>query len=85
MDHLRPNAEVISRRLDSGAVLVHIPSSRIFELNETGSMIWELLRESLDPAQITQRLIAEFEISESEAGDQVQKLLGQLRAEGLVA
>jgi len=42
-DSLKPAPEVLARRLPGGAVLVHMRTNRIFELNETGARIWELL------------------------------------------
>ena len=45
---LRPNPEVIAKRLDQTTVLVDISTSRIFELNETGTRIWELLGQGLN-------------------------------------
>jgi len=82
---LRPNPDVISKRLDSGAVLVHIPTSRIFELNETGTLVWDLIGAGSTPAQITSQLVKSFEVDEVQAADEVTSLVEQLRAEGLLA
>ncbi len=85
MTDVRPVADVISRRLDSGAVLVHVATSRIFELNETGRVIWEQLGRGLSPSEIAAQLVREFDVDETEAGNQVSNLLEQLCAEGLLA
>ena len=61
---LRPNAEVIAKRLDLTTVLVDISTSRIFELNETGTRVWELLGQGLNVERIVQHLASEFEIAE---------------------
>ena len=82
---LRPNPEVIAKRLDQTTVLVDISTSRIFELNETGTRIWELLGQGLDVEQIVQRLVSEFEVEDSQAAEELKKLLSQLRDQGLVA
>jgi hypothetical protein len=82
---LRPNPEVIAKRLDQTMVLVDISTSRIFELNETGTRIWELLGQGLDVEQIVQRLVSEFEVEDSQAAEELKKLLSQLRDQGLVA
>ena len=42
---LPSNAEVIAKRLNQASVLVDIPKSGIFELNETGTRIWDLVGE----------------------------------------
>jgi hypothetical protein len=82
---LRPNPEVIAKRLDQTTVLVDISTSRIFELNETGTRIWELLGQGLDAEHIAQQLVLEFEVADSQAAEEVSKLLSQLQNEGLVA
>jgi hypothetical protein len=82
---LRPNPEVIARRLDQTTVLVDISTSRIFELNETGTRIWELLGQGLNGEQIVQHLVSEFEVEDSKAAEELKTLLSQLRDQGLVA
>jgi hypothetical protein len=81
---LRPNSDVIAKRLDQVSVLVHIPTNRIFELNETGSRVWEMIGESLNPDQIVQRLADEFDVEEAQVADEVNELLTRLRNEGLL-
>jgi hypothetical protein len=82
---LRPNPEVIAKRLDQATVLVDISTSRIFELNETGTRIWELLGQGLNVEQIVQHLVSEFEVEDSQAAEELKTLLFQLRDQGLVA
>lgn len=82
---MRPNSDVIAKRLDQTSVLVHIPTNRIFELNETGSRVWEMIGESLSADQIVQRLADEFDVEEAQAADEVNELLTRLRNEGLLS
>jgi len=81
---LRRNSDVISKRLDQTSVLVHIPTNRIFELNETGSRVWEMIGENLNADQIVRRLVDEFEVEEAQAAGEVTELLTRLRDEGLL-
>jgi hypothetical protein len=81
---MRRNPEVIAKRLDNATVLVDVPTSRIFELNETGTRIWELLGEGLDADNIMRHLVDEFEVEHAQAENEVKKLLALLRAEGLL-
>ena len=82
---LGPNPEVIAKRLDQAAVLVHIPTNRIFELNKTGTRVWELLGQGLDPDHIVRQLVQRFEVEPGRAADAVASFLAQLRTEGLLA
>ena len=81
---LKPAAQVLARRLPGGAVLVHLGTNRIFELNETGAKVWELLSEGLDRSQILQRLIGEFEVEPAQAAADLSSVLDHLEREGLL-
>jgi hypothetical protein len=82
---LHPNPEVIAKRLDQVSVLVHIPTNRLFELNETGTRIWEMISEGLDVDHIVEHLINEFDIEEARAADEAKELLVRLQNEGLLS
>lgn len=82
--HLRPSPDAIAKHLDRAAVIVHIPTNRIFELNEPGGRVWELLGQGLDVDTIILRLVEEFEVEEARATNEVQNLLIDLRTEGLL-
>ena len=84
-DLTRPNPEVLAKRLDESTVLVDIGTNRIFELNESGTRVWELLDQGLNTDRIVQRLIDEFDVEDEQAAGDVKKLLSQLEAEGLLA
>lgn len=81
---LKPATQVLARRLPGGAVLVHLGTNRIFELNETGAKVWELLSEGLDNGQILQRLIEEFAVEPALAAADLRTVLEQLEREGLL-
>ena len=81
---LRPSPEVISKRLDEATVLVHIPTNRIFELNETGTRVWELLGQGLDINTIVGFLVEEFDVDKARASNEVNDLLIQLRTKDLL-
>jgi len=82
---LRPNPDVVAKRLDEATVLVHIPTNRIFELNETGSRVWELLGQEVDSDRIVQHLIDEFDVESNQAASEVNDLLVRLQKEGLLS
>ena len=81
---LRPSPAVISKRLDEATVLVHIPTNRIFELNETGTRVWELLGQGLDTNTIVGFLVEEFDVDKARASHEVNDLLIQLRTKDLL-
>jgi hypothetical protein len=81
---LRPDPEVISKRLEGVTVLVHIPTNRIFELNETGSRVWELLGQGLGVDRIVHHLVDEFQVDDVRAADEANGFLVRLRTAGLL-
>lgn len=81
---LRPQPDVVSRRLDDRTVLVNLRTNRIFELNRTGARFWELLGEGSSEAQIVEGLIAEFEVPKEEVEREVRGLIDSLLDEGLI-
>jgi len=82
---LRPSPDVIAKRLDETTVLVHIPTNRIFELNETGTRVWEMLDQGLDADRIARSLIDDFDVEAVQAVDEVNSLLLRLQNEGLLS
>jgi len=80
----RPAAEVVARRLGQAGVLVHLSTNQIFELNETGMRIWDLVGEGLPTDRIPARLTSEFSVGEAEALADVRTLLRELAVAGLV-
>jgi Coenzyme PQQ synthesis protein D (PqqD) len=83
-ERLRPSPDVVSRRLDGAGVLVHLPTNRIFELNETGIRIWELLSDGRDHAGVVNHLVEEFDVDAERAGRELNDLLHRFQREGLI-
>ena len=80
----RSSPDVVSRHLGSGAVLVHLPSNQIFELNETGTAIWELLSQGAAPEQAANRLVERFDIDREAALAEIRSLASQFVESGLL-
>jgi hypothetical protein len=80
-----PSPGVVGRDMGGAAVLIHLDSNRIFELNPTGARIWAHLKDGCDTQQIAERLRTEFHgvPAETLAGT-VDELLASLEREGLI-
>lgn len=82
-----PLATVVFQRIDDGAVLFAPATEIYFGLNEVGARVWELLppvSDSLD-ALCAQLAVAYPGVESAVLRADVEELLGQLLAEGLVA
>ena len=80
----RPSPDVVFRRLVDQAVLVHMETNRVYELNLTGARIWELLEDGVSGESIVTTLIDEFDADPGQLRNEVDAILGELAAEGLV-
>lgn len=81
---LKPVPHVLARRMPGGTVLVNLESNRIFELNETGARVWELMAAGLERDGIVERLVQEFAVDSVRASSEVDSLLAHLVGEGLL-
>jgi len=81
---IRPDRNVIARRVDAGTILIHLRTNRIYELNATGTRIWEMLGSGCDTAGMCSTLRQEFDVEEAEADRAIEETLAMLLAEGLI-
>lgn len=68
--------------IERNAVLLDPRTRRMFDLNRTGTVVWEVIDEGIEAA--ISRVVSIFEIGESQARDDVEALLRQLVEAGLV-
>jgi hypothetical protein len=81
---IRLNPDVIARHLGESAVLVHLPTNRVFELNHTGARVWDLIGEGLPFDKIVQKLVEEFDMDVDGVTADVTDLIAWLRDEELI-
>jgi Coenzyme PQQ synthesis protein D (PqqD) len=81
---LWPAADVVSRRLDDQVVLVNLRTNLIYELNETGARLWELLAEGCDRSEVERRMLQEFDVTEDTLRTEIDGLVSSLLTAGLV-
>ncbi len=76
--------DVLSRDLDGEAVLLDLRSGHYFGLNSTGSLVWSMLRDGLEPDAMAQRLAGEYEIDLARARADVEAFISTLFERGLL-
>ena len=73
----------LRRRLDDEEIVVDLEKGEFYGLNTTAARILELWREGVrEPADITDRLVEEFDVGHDEAEAAVKGLLDEARAAG---
>ena len=70
--------------MGGSAVLIHLESNRVFELNSTGARIWTMIESGLDHDEICSRLQKEFGQPAAEIQASVDELLTSLQRENLI-
>jgi hypothetical protein len=75
--------EVISQEVSGETVLLDLDSENYFGLDEVGTRIWQLIKETNDLAAIYQTLLAEYDVSEERLQQDLDTLLGEITKLGL--
>lgn len=75
---------VLHQELGGETVLLNLDTEHYFGLDEVGTRIWQLLAERLAPGVIVGRLLDEYEAQEEQVRADVQRLVGELVAAGLI-
>ena len=85
MSPVKPNPNVLFRRLGDEIVLFHLETDRFYELNGTAARFWELLNSGHDVAQARQQLLEEFVVDPNQIASEAETLLNSLRQESLIS
>ncbi len=78
-------SEVLAAHLGDEAVLLDLAAKRYYRLNESAAVVFRALEEGEGRDAAIRRLVAAFEVCESDAASAVDALLADLAARGLVA
>ena len=81
--------ELIKRDIAGDIILVPVgksmlDSNGLFVLNELGAFIWDLLPEAENEADICQKILAEYDISEEEVAKDVAEFMQALKKMNIV-
>lgn len=80
-----PSPGVVFKRLDQRMVLLRLATNQVFELNDTGARIWEMLDAGAGEDEILERLTAEFDVTADRMRQDMDTLLKELKAQGLIS
>jgi hypothetical protein len=76
--------EVISQEVSGETVLLDLESENYFGLDEVGTRIWQLIKESGDLRAICNTLLEEYEVGEERLQTDLESLLGEISGLGLI-
>ena len=81
---ITPSPEVISQEVSGETVLLDLQSENYFGLDEVGTRIWQLIKETNDLQAIYQTLLEEYDVSEERLQQDLDTLLGEISGLGLI-
>ena len=79
------SAEVLCQEVNGEMVLLDLRSESYFGLDPTGTRIWQLLESGLTVQEMIEQMRAEYDVDEKTLRADVEKLLNELSAAGLVS
>ena len=81
---IRPTPDAVSRLVGGETIVLDFASNRFFTLDEVGGRIWELIAERGTFGGILEGVVAEFDVEPGLAKADLERLLSELAARGLV-
>jgi hypothetical protein len=83
--NVKPNPNVLFKRLGDEMVLFHLDTDHFYELNGTGARFWELLSAGHDAVRVRDHMLDEFAVDPDQFAREAEALLASLRREDLVS
>jgi hypothetical protein len=81
---LKPNPNVLFKRLGDEIILFHLDTDRFYELNGTAARFWELIAGGSDSTQVRQQMMKEFAVEANEFDAEAKAFLASLQKEDLI-
>jgi len=75
---------VVFRNLAGESVLLNLSTSTYFGLDAVGTRLWHLITEQSSIASVIETLLAEYDVDEPRLQKDVEALIDQLLAKGLL-
>jgi len=72
------------KKLASGAIVLDLEKGEFFTLNDTAALIWEGFVAGKDKGAIVSSIVAAYEVSEGEARQDMDEVIGLLVREGVL-
>ena len=76
--------DVISQEVSGETVLLDLESENYFGLDEVGTRIWQLIKETNDLSSIYNTLLGEYEVSGERLQQDLTVLLSEIEGLGLI-
>jgi hypothetical protein len=81
---VRRTGEMIEAEVDGELVALHVDNGTCYGFNGTATRIWALLEQPRRFSELKAELLQEFDVDPATCEDQLNDLLDELAADGLV-
>jgi glycerophosphoryl diester phosphodiesterase len=85
MGNYEPSPSAVFRQIDDQIIALNLETGEYFTMNEMAARMWTVLTETGSLEATVEVIISEFEVSAEEAGKDLEGLIAELRAQGLLA
>jgi hypothetical protein len=82
---VRRTGQLMESRIDDDLVALNVDQGVCYGFNATAARIWDLTETPIRLSELHLRLLAEFDVDPGTCAAEVQRLLGQLQDDGLIA
>jgi hypothetical protein len=72
------------REVDDEAVILSMPTGEMFELNATGTRVWQLIQQPVTVGELRDRLVESYDVDPETCLRDLLQLLQDLAARGLI-
>ncbi len=80
-----PNtAEVAAKVLDGEAILINLSTGTYFSIDKVGCRIWEMIKKGYNQREITEAVVAFYDVPVEKAKTDVELLISELIKENLI-
>jgi Coenzyme PQQ synthesis protein D (PqqD) len=80
----RVGPDVVGRRLADRFVLVNLRTNRIYELNTTASVLWELLEAGSEDSELESKMLERVDVEPGVLRGDIETAMRAMRDAGLV-
>jgi hypothetical protein len=78
-------ADILVRQVAHEAILLHMPTSTYYSLNETSLVFWQAIEQQQSLHTALEKIIAEYDVDRAQVLDDLQILLQDLLNFGLIS
>jgi len=84
-DLVTPSPLIISRTMESGAILMNTANGECFELNRLGATVWDAVGRGLRLDQVVDDIVRTCDVDVATASADVLRLIDGLAQQGIVS